>query len=112
MTKLSQGQIFTEERELMENVIPEQLPPAGESSFSRDGKSAVLRFAAEDGAWNIFTKDGVFVASLTQTAPEAGSGYTLVSQRVGPTDEVLVFSDAQWSTLVLGAILEFEEFGV
>lgn len=98
----------------MENGTPEQLPPAGESNFSRDGTSAVLRFAQEDGTWNVFTKDGVFVASLTQTATESGSDseFTLVSQRVGPTDQVLVAKDTHWPSLVVDALLEFEEFGV
>lgn len=87
-----------------------QPPRTTEHHFEQEGKSAVIRFTPEDAAWNIFTPDGVYVASFTRKDGEGDDTFELESHRTGPTDEDLVVADTHWPSLVIRALVEAESY--
>lgn len=84
-------------------------PRTEEYLFEEEGQSAVLRFTPEDEAWNIFTPDGVFVASFTRTGSEDGM-FELESHRTGPVDENFIATDRHWPALVVRALVAAEGY--
>lgn len=85
-------------------------PRTDEHLFEKNGRTAVLRYTPEDSMWNVFTPDGVFVASLTRSEADGRAWFTLEGHRTGPVADELIVTDPDWTALVLSALDAADHF--